>query len=92
MKAWPHTQLQAQAQHRRHTAAQPAMDKALLKAHCLVCGNPEARRRCGECGVPHYCGVECQRKDWPRHKKECKRYIEDGRQDLHARGKARLAA
>ena len=68
------------------------MDKALLKAHCLVCHNPEARRRCGQCGVPHYCGVECGQKDWPRHKKECKVFIERGMQGTIAAFTAGLAA
>ena len=28
-------------------------------------------KRCGRCGFAYYCSVECQRKDWPRHKEGC---------------------
>lgn len=27
--------------------------------------------RCSQCTLVMYCGVECQREDWPRHKLEC---------------------
>ena len=29
-------------------------------------------KRCGACNVAHYCGIECQRADWPIHKRHCK--------------------
>ena len=29
-------------------------------------------KRCGKCFVVCYCYVECQRDDWPAHKKQCK--------------------
>ncbi|KAJ7670069.1 hypothetical protein DFH06DRAFT_1321086 [Mycena polygramma] len=29
-------------------------------------------RLCGQCKTIHYCGPECQRSDWPRHKRWCK--------------------
>ncbi|KAJ7062097.1 hypothetical protein C8F01DRAFT_1136387 [Mycena amicta] len=28
-------------------------------------------KKCGRCKRPAYCSVECQRKAWPKHKKEC---------------------
>lgn len=28
--------------------------------------------KCGKCKIVHYCGVECQKKDWTQHKKVCK--------------------
>lgn len=28
--------------------------------------------KCGKCKMVHYCGVNCQKKDWTEHKKECK--------------------
>jgi MYND finger len=36
---------------------------------CAFCLNV-APVQCESCGTP-YCGVECQRKDWPQHSKEC---------------------
>ena len=29
-------------------------------------------KSCGQCHLVHYCSVECQRKDWKTHKKNCK--------------------
>lgn len=29
---------------------------------------------CSRCKIVGYCNRECQRKDWPKHKLECKRY------------------
>ena len=37
---------------------------------CTVCGKP-CSSKCGRCKAP-YCGEECQRQDWARHKVECK--------------------
>jgi len=34
--------------------------------------------RCSACGVAFYCGKQCQRSDWPRHKLLCRRKIPDG--------------
>src|SRR5579863_10764135 len=28
--------------------------------------------KCSRCQIAIYCGVDCQKKDWPSHKKECK--------------------
>ncbi|KNC81273.1 hypothetical protein SARC_06384, partial [Sphaeroforma arctica JP610] len=28
-------------------------------------------KNCSKCKTPAYCGVECQRADWPRHRKIC---------------------
>ncbi|KAJ6461083.1 hypothetical protein C8R45DRAFT_538256 [Mycena sanguinolenta] len=33
----------------------------------------EGQSQCTRCKQRFYCGVECQQKDWPAHKKECKR-------------------
>ncbi|KAI9028718.1 hypothetical protein DFJ74DRAFT_750926 [Hyaloraphidium curvatum] len=42
---------------------------------CEVCKDPrregEGLLRCAECGVIRYCSKECQRKDWPVHRKVC---------------------
>lgn len=52
----------------------------LREPHCAACGSTKkddgssASRlfQCSRCGVVHYCGVECQKKDFVRHKKECR--------------------
>jgi hypothetical protein len=44
---------------------------------CYGCGmNFECKylKKCTRCNLAHYCGVECQRKEWPRHKIECNKY------------------
>ena len=37
---------------------------------CAVCDGPNSFR-CGRCAGRVYCGAECQRADWPRHKIFC---------------------
>lgn len=40
-----------------------------------VCGachrKSEHMNKCAACRVMHYCSVQCQRKDWPQHRKSC---------------------
>lgn len=36
-----------------------------------VAGQPVALKRCSRCLQVCYCGPECQRQDWPRHKAYC---------------------
>ncbi|KAF5365319.1 hypothetical protein D9758_005436 [Tetrapyrgos nigripes] len=48
-----------------------------MSATCIVCNNEELSSRkhlkqCTQCKVTRYCGQECQRKDWKRHKTFCK--------------------
>jgi hypothetical protein len=67
--------------------------RAQLKAECQVCQAPKAKHRCGKCGGPHYCSVECQERDWPRHKKfECQDFIEHGMEANCAGAKEILAS
>ena len=46
---------------------------------CEVCGRTKSDAggkslmRCARCQVVKYCSVECQRRDWKEHKKECKK-------------------
>ncbi|KAF1771395.1 hypothetical protein GCK72_003221 [Caenorhabditis remanei] len=37
---------------------------------CSVCGHPGAKKRCPKCKLA-YCSQECQKFDWPIHKKVC---------------------
>ncbi|KAI9338074.1 hypothetical protein DFJ73DRAFT_587145 [Zopfochytrium polystomum] len=52
-----------------------ALDKARglrALAACGGCGAPiDGTKRCARCGKVAYCGVECQRKEWPAHKAMC---------------------
>ena len=41
-----------------------------MKFLCAVC-KKDADKSCGECKNAHYCSAECQKKDWPTHKKLC---------------------
>lgn len=34
--------------------------------------------KCEKCGIARYCSIECQRRDWRRHKKLCERPSDDG--------------
>jgi len=37
---------------------------------CFVCLQP-SRLKCSRCDAVHYCGKECQKKDWKVHKHNC---------------------
>lgn len=38
--------------------------------HCM-CGQ-DSKFKCSKCKKTYYCSQDCQRKDWSRHKHECK--------------------
>lgn len=48
----------------------------LVNSDCSYCGkiesNDESFKKCGNCELYRYCSKDCQRKDWPQHKKICK--------------------
>ncbi|KIM92367.1 hypothetical protein PILCRDRAFT_810421 [Piloderma croceum F 1598] len=49
-----------------------------LAGSCANCQKDETAKadfsisRCGKCKLIRYCGVDCQKADWNRHKKVCK--------------------
>jgi len=55
--------------------ATPAPKKTPPKKQVLFCGYCEqaCRKvlRCSKCKSVAYCGVDCQRRAWPNHKKRC---------------------
>lgn len=70
------------------SVSQPAADTAPVS----TCGSCPASRRadgkpldhCGKCKIQQYCSKECQVKDWPSHKVQCKK--EKKGEPLSARG------
>jgi tetratricopeptide (TPR) repeat protein len=44
-------------------------------SHCATCGTVAPKLKKCPCGTAHYCGSECQKKDWPTHKEECTEYL-----------------
>jgi len=46
--------------------------------HCETCGTSASKleaplQSCSACKAVYYCGIKCQRKDWKKHREECKR-------------------
>ena len=40
---------------------------------CFACGKSGHNLpKCGQCSQAYYCGADCQRKNWPKHKRSCK--------------------
>lgn len=37
-----------------------------------VCPQLREFNICGRCQVARYCGSQCQQRDWPAHKKQCR--------------------
>jgi hypothetical protein len=42
-----------------------------LIKHCAACGKLGTKLKCGRCKINGYCDTECQKRDWPAHKKSC---------------------
>ncbi|CAH2096283.1 unnamed protein product [Euphydryas editha] len=55
-----------------HTKSISTNDTLVNLTVCKVC-NLETHRICLGCNREHYCSEECQRIDWPSHKKQCGR-------------------
>lgn len=57
---------------RASQAAQESASDTSEKA-CAKCSTRTSfAKRCSGCKVVYYCGVDCQRKDWPKHQTACK--------------------
>jgi hypothetical protein len=54
---------------------------------CFRCGKASVKcRSCGQCHRAWYCGRDCQRADWPRHKSACRAAVAaEARQATRAR-------
>ena len=62
--------------HKRFLSALAIIERDASRiARCVECGRPSANS-CGGCGDA-YCDVSCQRRDWSRHKIECKLSSDD---------------
>jgi hypothetical protein len=47
-------------------------EKELAQGECCVCEKRGNNKICSHCGAMAYCSVQCQKKDWPKHKPFCK--------------------
>ncbi|KAJ6495273.1 hypothetical protein C8R45DRAFT_165687 [Mycena sanguinolenta] len=61
----------------------------LVRRSCAACYKPETKelkhRMCGSCQKDAYCSKECQKEQWPIHKKTCQLQREN-RESLPAHG------
>jgi len=56
--------------------------------NCTVKDQEFPLKKCVKCKVARYCVVDCQRKDWPDHKKWCKDVVSYRSSIVDLRGKA----
>ena len=50
-----------------------SMDSRTTVNACGSCGRPNGMKKCARCESIYYCGRDCQKTDWPRHKQSCRR-------------------
>ena len=67
------------------------MCKVLQSRFCKVCGK-EGHKKCTNCYSRGYCSRECQMKDWPNHKEDCKKVKYDSTylQQVHRKSPIRV--
>ena len=55
------------------------VDDATTRETCSFCNTiPSPLKACTRCKKAKYCGVSCQKKDWPKHKLVCVSLKDDG--------------
>nr|GAT44846.1 predicted protein [Mycena chlorophos] len=56
------------------------MTRVTLISHwtsrCSNCGHRTPTLKCSGCRISRYCDADCQKKDWPLHKQNCKEHKE----------------
>ena len=57
----------------KKTAATPAVAQKETTNHCANCFKSDQSSRCNSCKSVWYCGRDCQKTHWKKHKEDCKR-------------------
>ena len=59
------------------------IDKMLCCASCGIAGGDDVKLKdCSACKLVKYCGIECQKRHRPKHKKECKKRAAELRDEI----------
>mmetsp|Transcript_23669 Transcript_23669/g.65707 ORF Transcript_23669/g.65707 Transcript_23669/m.65707 type:complete len:140 (-) Transcript_23669:1046-1465(-) len=53
-----------------------------VKRKCQAC-QKEASKKCSRCNLAWYCSVECQKKDWKKHRSVCNSEFQSNQYELH---------